>query len=93
MIISRQDPNTLGWLAPRMAFDVVIECVAEQSVLQQQRMQLGAGWYWDRLTHSLVRPAHWRTAEERGDIDVSLRGVVELSMVDRVALGFAQMLF
>lgn len=90
MIILRES-YTPNWLAPRVAFDVAIERIAEQSILQQERVPLGAGWYWHRPTNSLLRPAHWTMTETR--CCRSMLGAFVLPASDRWALAFARLHF
>ena len=93
MIILRES-YTPNWLAPRVAFDVAIERIAEQSILQQERVPLGAGWYWYRPTNALLRPAHWAMTEvEHVKGWHPMLGAFVLPASDRWALAFTRLHF
>ncbi len=64
MIITRSSALP-GFLAPRVAFDVAEERVAEQSILQQERVEIGYGWIWDRPRNLLLHLSQWTEAVPR----------------------------
>ena len=50
-----------GFLAPRLAFEFFEERVAEETILSEDRVYLGASWFWVQPYQALVNAPLWVT--------------------------------